>query len=128
MFEITEKWTRDGVVAFRVSGKLVHADYEGLLPKLEQVIKEHGAIRCLIDLVDFDGVELRAVWDELRFDLTHASDVNRCAVVGDRAWQRWATAAARPIFRNAELRFFELADREQAATWLCEDRPAQPSS
>jgi hypothetical protein len=115
-------------VALRVSGKLLHEDYESLVPKLEQAIREHGAIRCLIDIADFDGVELRAVWDELRFDLKHASDVSRCAVVGDRAWQRWATAAARPIFRKAELRFFERAELEQAATWLREGLDTPPTS
>jgi hypothetical protein len=120
MFEVLEKWTGDGVVALRVSGKLLHEDYEALVPKLEAAIEKHGAIRCLIDVTEFDGIELRAVWDELRFDLKHAADVSRCAVVGDRAWERWVTAAARPVFRNAEVRFFERADLEQAAAWVRE--------
>jgi hypothetical protein len=118
MFEVLEKWTGDGVVALRASGKLLHEDYEGLVPKLEEIIEKQGAIRCLIDLTDLEGVELRAVWDELRFDLKHATDVSRCGVVGDRAWERWATAAARLIFRKAEVRFFERVDIEQAAAWV----------
>jgi hypothetical protein len=126
MFEILEKWTGDGAVALRVSGKLLHEDYEGLVPKLEEIIEEYGAIRCLIDMTELDGIELRAVWDELRFDLKHAADVSRCAVVGERSWERWATAAARPIFRKADVRFFERADFEQAATWIKEGSP--PSS
>jgi universal stress protein A len=120
MFEILEKWTGDGVVALRVSGKLLHEDYQGFVPKLEEAIAKYGAIRCLIDLTELDGIELRAVWDELRFDLKHATDVSCCAVVGDRAWERWATMAARPIFRKAEVRFFERVDLEQAADWVRE--------
>jgi hypothetical protein len=128
MFEILKEWTGDGVVALRVSGKLLHEDYEGLVPKLEEIIEKHGAIRCLIDMTELEGIELRAVWDELRFDLKHASDVSRCAVVGERAWERWATAAARPIFRGADVRFFERADFDQAAVWIWEGLSPSTSS
>jgi hypothetical protein len=128
MFEILEEWTGDDVIALRVSGKLLHDDYESLVPKLEKLIEQHGAVRCLIDVTELDGVELRAVWDELRFDLKHASDVSRCAVVGERAWERWATAAARPIFRKAEVRFFESADFEQALAWIKEDESPRSTS
>jgi hypothetical protein len=128
MFEILEEWRGDDVIALRVSGKLLHDDYESLVPKLEKLIEQHGAVRCLIDVTELDGVELRAVWDELRFDLKHASDVSRCAVVGERAWERWATAAARPIFRKAEVRFFERADFEQALAWIKEDESPRSTS
>ena len=118
MFEVLEEWTSGGVVALRVSGKLIHADYEGFVPKLEDAIEEFGDIRCLIDMTDLDGVELRAVWDELKFDLKHATKVSRCGVVGDRAWERWATAAAHPIFRKAEIRFFERSEFDSAVEWV----------
>lgn len=120
MFEILEEWTGEGVIALRASGKLIHEDYEKLVPKLEDIIEQHGAIRCLIDLTDLDGIEPRAVWDELRFDLKHATDVSRCGVVGDRAWERWATTAARPIFWKADVRFFERRQLDSALAWIRE--------
>ena len=118
MFEVIDKWTGGDVVALRVTGKVLHEDYEKLVPKLEAFIGEHGAIRCLVEIVDLEGVSLRAVWDELSFDLKHADDVTRCAVVGDRAWERWATAAAKPIFRRAEVRYFPREDLERAVEWI----------
>ena len=123
MFEVIEKWTGDGAVALHVSGKLLHNDYEKIVPMLLDVIADHGAIRCLIDITDLDGVELRAVFDEIRFDLKHATDVSRCAVVGDRTWERWATAAARPVFRKADVAFFAPEDLERAGTWVREGLP-----
>ena len=116
-----EEWSGDGIVALRVSGRLVHEDYESLVPRLEEMIEQHGAIRCLIELTGLEGVTPRAIWDELRFDLKHARDVSRCAVVGDRNWERWATAATRPIFRRAEVRFFERRDLEEALAWIRAD-------
>ena len=128
MFEVLEEWTGDGVIALRVSGKLMHADYEGFVPKLEDAIAEHGAIRCLIDMKELDGIELRAVWDELKFDLKHATEVSRCGVVGDRAWERWATAAAHPIFRKADIRFFERSEFDSAVAWVREGLDTKPTA
>lgn len=127
MYQLIEESTGDGLVALRLNGRLVHDDYEEFVPKLEAEIARHGAIRCLIDIVDLEGITLRAVWDEIRFDLKHADDVTRCAVVGDRRWESWATSAVRPIFRKAHVRYFERADYEEALAWVRED-VAPPAS
>ena len=118
MFEVIREWTGEGVVALRVSGKLVHEDYEQLVPRLEEAIREHGALRCLIEVTGIKGVTPRAAWDELRFDLEHAKDVMRCAVVGNRDWERWMTIASRAIFRRAEVRYFERGDLDDAIAWV----------
>jgi universal stress protein A len=126
MFDVIEKWTGNGVVALHATGRLTHEDYEKLVPMLLEVIEEHGAIRCLIDLTGLERIEPRAVLDELRFDLKHGKEVARCAVVGDHAWERWATETARPLFRNADVAFFAPEDLEQAAEWVREGLPPQP--
>ena len=123
MFQVIEDLSSEGVVALRVEGRLFHDDYVELVPKLEQEIARHGALRCLVDLTGLAGFELRAVWDEVRFDLKHARDVSRCAVIGDRSWERWATLAARPIFYKAEVRFFTPDQRDEAVAWLREGLP-----
>ena len=38
----------------------------------------------------------------------------RCAVVGDWAWEAWMTKLSRPIFSRAEVRFFDRVDAEKA--------------
>jgi hypothetical protein len=48
-------------------------------------------------------------------------------VVGDRAWERWATAAARPIFREADVRFFERSELDTAAAWTREGLEKAPT-
>jgi SpoIIAA-like len=87
---------------------------------LEKRIEEHGSIRCLVEMTDLHGIELRARWDEIQFDVRHARQIERCAVVGDRAWEAWLTKLSRRIFFNAEIRFFDLADREKAWEWIDE--------
>ncbi len=106
------------VFGMRVSGKVLHQDYQQFVPRLEELIQEHGSIRCLVEMTDLHGIELRALWDEIKFDVRHSRQIERCAVVGDRAWEAWMTKLSRPIFFNAEIRFFDRVDREKAWQWI----------
>ncbi len=102
----------------KVSGRLLHRDYEEFVPKIEELIAAHGSVRCLVEMADLHGIELRALWDEIRFDIRHARRIERCAVVGDRAWEAWMTRLSRPIFSNAEIRYFDRSEREKAWEWI----------
>ena len=102
------------VFGMRVSGKLLHQDYQQFVPRIEKLIEEHRSVRCFIEMTDFHGIELRALWDEIKFDVRHAREIERCAVVGDRHWEAWLTKLSRPIFINAEIRFFDQAERDKA--------------
>ena len=56
----------------RVSGKILHQDYQQFVPMVEKQIEKHGSVRCYIEMIDFHGIELRALWDEIKFDVRHA--------------------------------------------------------
>ena len=71
-------------------------------------------------MADLRGIELRALWDEIRFDVRHSRQIERCAVLGDRRWEAWMTTLSRPIFPNAQLRFFDRSDSEPAWNWIKE--------
>ena len=106
------------ILVLEIEGKLEHADYEELVPRLETWLAEHGSIRCLIDMRGFHGIELRAIWDELRFDLRHGGDIERCAVLGDRRWEAGMTKLSKALFRSAEIRYFGDGERGLALEWL----------
>ncbi len=120
MIEILDQ-SSGKVFAMRVIGKLLHRDYEQFVPMVEKLIEEHGSVRCFIEMTEFHGIQLRALWDEIKFDVRHARQIERCAVVGDRAWEAWMTNLSRPIFFNAEIRFFDQAEREKAWEWIEEE-------
>ena len=120
MIEILDDGSKD-VFAIRVSGKLLHRDYQQFVPMLEKLIEEHGSVRCLVEMIDFQGVELRGLWDEIKFDVRHARQIERCAVVGDRSWEAWMTKFSKLIFLNAEIRYFDVTERDQAREWIKED-------
>ena len=77
----------------RVSGKLSTEDYQTLEPAVESLVSEVGKINLLFVMQDFHGWEMGAIWEDIRFDAHHWSEISKIAMVGEaamrgRAWQR----------------------------------------
>jgi hypothetical protein len=119
MIDILDQSTGN-LFAMRLNGKILHRDYQRFVPMLEKLIEEHGSVRCFFEMTDFHGLELRALWDEIKFDVRHARQIERCAVVGDRAWESWMTKLSRLIFSLAEIRYYDIAQRDKAWEWVNE--------
>jgi len=117
MFEILER-SSGNVIGVRVSGKLLHEDYKQFVPKLEAIIKEHGSLRCVCELEDFHGIEFHALWDEMKFDVKHCRDIERCAIVGAKRWQEWMAKLGKLIFWSAEMKFFDASESDKAWEWV----------
>ena len=106
----------------RVGGKLSHQDYERFVPLLEKLIEEHGSVRCLVEITDLHGIELRALWDKIKPNVRHARQIERCTVVGDRAWEAWMTRLSRAdLFECRRIRVLRTSRRGIAAwEWIQE--------
>lgn len=104
----------------QVSGKLAHEDYLHFVPKFEQMVQQHGKIRVLFDMVGFHGWEAGALWDDIKFDVKHFSDVERLAMVGDKQWEEGMSLFCRP-FTTAKIRYFDHTKSAEARAWLESD-------
>ena len=62
------------VLVIRLGGKLTKADYERFVPEVERLIRRHGKIRMLIQMHDFHGWTLSALWEDIKFDAQHFAD------------------------------------------------------
>ena len=105
------------VLEVRVSGKLAHEDYLHFVPKFEQLIKLHGRLRVLFDMTDFHGWEAGALWDEIKVDIKHLSDIERLAMIGDKEWEKQMSLFCRP-FTTAKIRYFDNTKAAEAWAWL----------
>jgi SpoIIAA-like len=110
-----EPHTPDNVVVGHASGKLTHEDYEGFRMSIEEMIRQHGTVRVMLDLNDFKGWDLGAAWDDLKLGVQHYGQFDRCAILGDSEWERWMTRLAKPFFR---VEYFDRRQREEAWRWL----------
>lgn len=107
------------VIGLEVSDKVTHQDYEQFIPKLEALIKEHGKIRVLFLMHHIKGFELQAMWDDMKFDYKHCSDIERCAVVGEKKWEERLVKLAKPFY-HSEIKYFDAAQLNQAWAWIKE--------
>jgi hypothetical protein len=92
-------------IIVHVSGKLTADNYLQFTPPIEAAIQQHGKLRRAVVMTDFHGWEVAALWQDLKFDLKHFRDVERLALVGDRAWERGMAAFCKP-FTTAAIQFF----------------------
>ncbi len=110
--------SEDGkVIQVRVSGKLTQEDYDKLIPAWQRVIARERALRLLLVMEDFHGWELGAAWDDLYFEMKHRDTVERVAMVGEKAWQKWMTKIG-AIFAPEAVQYFETSELAAAERWI----------
>lgn len=107
-------------LTIHLSGKLAKSDYEAFVPLVEEVVKEYGKIRMLVTMHDFHGWEIGALWEDIKFDAKHFSDIERLAMVGETKWQKWMATFCRP-FTTAKIKYFESTEVDEARKWIAGD-------
>lgn len=107
------------VLEVHVSGKLTTEDYERFSPEVERMIGQHGKIRVLLDMHDFHGWSAGALWQDSKFNIKHFKDIERLAMVGEKAWEKGMSTFCKP-FTTATVRYFERSQEEEARRWVKE--------
>lgn len=112
------KETNNGkVLEVTVSGKLTHEDYSHFVPEFEKCVGRYGKIRVLFEMRDFHGWDAHGLWDDIKLDVKHFSDIERIAMVGDKSWEKGMSLFCRP-FTTAQIRYFNASELEEARRWL----------
>ena len=108
------------ILAMKISGKLSKEDYQQFVPKVEDLIKQHGKIRILMEMHDFHGWEMAALWEDIKFDVKHFRDIERLAMVGDSKWEAGMAVFCKP-FTSAKIKYFDVSKVDDAREWIRED-------
>jgi hypothetical protein len=107
------------VLGFKMSGKLHDEDYKKFVPLVDAAIAKGGKARILARFHEFHGWDAHALWDDIKFSTTHCTKIERIALVGDKAWEKWMARVCKP-FTMAKVRYFDAAEIEAAEEWLAE--------
>jgi hypothetical protein len=105
------------IIVVRITGKLSKADYEYFVPEFERLVRVYGKLRVLFDMTGFHGWEMGALWEDIKFDIKHFSDLERLAVVGDKKWQHGMATFCKP-FTKATVKYFDHGDLAAGRQWL----------
>ncbi len=114
---LTVKTLGSNVLWVKGSGKFSKEDYQHFAPEVEQLISKVGKIRILFEMQDFHGWDADALWEDIKFDVKHFSDIERLAMVGDKKWEEWMAKFCKP-FTTATIRYFDVARTEEAQKWI----------
>ncbi len=105
------------VLVIQVNGTLVEADYEQFVPEFQRLAEQHGKVRLLFDMADFQGWHDCVLWDDTKFAVNNFSDIARLAMVGEKRWQHGMARFCRP-FTRATIRYFDQDDAHRVRPWL----------
>ncbi|MCK5111475.1 MAG: STAS/SEC14 domain-containing protein [Arcobacteraceae bacterium] len=117
--------SRVGDVIFmklKINGTLTHKDYELMIPMIENAIKsvKEPKIKVLVDAVNFNGWEAKALWDDLKFSLSHLELFAKIAFVGNKKWEEYAIKISN-WFMIGDIQYFENMD--DAIVWINTEKP-----
>ncbi|MCK5931016.1 MAG: STAS/SEC14 domain-containing protein [Fulvimarina manganoxydans] len=111
--------TDDGVMELRVSGKITSEEMESISARIRMDMPEHGKVRMLEFVEDFDGIELSALWYDLHRNLPLTDRFERVAVISDRRWIDMFSGVADRLV-SCDVRHFEPGAIGEARSWLRE--------
>jgi hypothetical protein len=112
--------SKGNVVGFLIRGKLNDGDYRtGLIPPLEEAVRNHTKIRILFRMEDFEGWTAHGAWDDF-INWPKFVAIEKMAIVIDENWHEfmtWLFRAAAKI-THIDMKFFKKEQVADAWDWL----------
>lgn len=105
----------ENVLGFILSGKLHDEDYKTFVPATDAAAGT-GKVLHLAQLHDFEGWDLHALWDVIKFGTTHCTKFGKISLVGDKTRAKWMAAVSKP-FTMAKVRYIDTAAMDAAWAW-----------
>ncbi|MFZ0455152.1 MAG: STAS/SEC14 domain-containing protein [Ignavibacteriaceae bacterium] len=113
-------FNKEDLLAIRVTNKISNEDFSMLKEELIKKTKQFGKIKWYYELVSFDGWKLDAFFKDLKQSLTSINNFVRVAFVGDKVIED-IMANFYSLISPAEVKYFELTDKENAYKWVVSD-------
>lgn len=110
-------FTKDNLIATKAEGNLSEKDIQKIHPLIHNIISKGEKVRWYFEMGKFTGYELQAFWEDAKMDLSHASDYEKIAMVGEQKWQDWITQFMKP-FTQADIQYFNLSNKYKAQVWI----------
>lgn len=101
------------VIGYAFTGAIGREDYAVLVPEMQKVVDEYGAVQLLCDLTHFTSERPSAWWDDLQFGHDFRKKITKLAVVGGGMEKLIAEVST--VYAH-EVKYFP--DQDSAWTWL----------
>jgi hypothetical protein len=105
------------VVEITVEGSLSNRDLEEAIGHIHSEFDQNGKTRVLEIIRHFTGMELAALWTDIRLGVPLARKIDRVAIVADQRWIRQLAEVGR-LFTKAEMKIFAPENLAEARAWI----------
>jgi hypothetical protein len=108
----------ENIVALKISEGINQKDFENISLILENAIKNSGTIRLLLMIEHYRSFFSSAsLYEDLKFAHLYSENIERMAVVGDRAWKStWVAIFG--LFSGFQTNYFDKTEINEAWKWL----------
>jgi hypothetical protein len=93
------------VLGFKVSGDVVKANYDVMVPAVEAALKTDEMVTVLLDMTEFKWEKVEAWGSDLKFGREFHDKIAKMAIVGEKTWEKWLTKLVDPFYAK-EAKFF----------------------
>ncbi len=118
MFKILDI-TKDNLIAFQVKGKVEKSDYDKLNPILEKTGREFDTRKLYVEIIEIEGIDPAALWEDFKVYFKHIKNFNRVAIVGSGKMVETLSKLSKP-FISGEIKFFNHSETLIARDWITE--------
>ena len=108
------------LMTFKAVGKLTHEDYKVITPMIENALKgvNKPKIKMLFDITEFDGWEVRAIWDDFKIGLDIGFNFDKIAIFGSHNKLIDYSVKVSSWFLKGSIK--EFTSEQEAIDWLNE--------
>lgn len=110
------------IVGLDFSGEITGDDYKSVKPRIEEVMREKGEVKFLMDMTQAKGFSLSAVYQDIKFDVEHYKNIGDTAVISDKKTYEMMVKGINMIYPGAKVYHFE--DAGSALQWLRQSQAA----
>ena len=108
--------SENGNVGIKIERKLTQNDYELLIPYIDRLRQEVGALRLMWDMTECANLDSQGLWEDLTNQLHQFYEILRVTVVGDRHWMECGTKVFHPLLKTT-VKYFATDQLDKGWTW-----------
>ena len=74
-------------VGYKISGTIIKADYDTMVPDVEALVKQNGTVNLLLEMTEFKWEKVSAWGTDMKFGRDYHKKIEKMAIVGDKRWE-----------------------------------------
>jgi hypothetical protein len=111
----------NGFITVKVSDKLTQPEFAAVQHAASGMVRQHGNIRILVLMENFQGWERGGDWEDLSFLEANDQYMEKMAIVGEKKWEDLALIFTGQGFRKCLIEYFQPDEVAKARAWLMEN-------